>query len=173
MVEETFLCRTDLAEGTSESLRIDYGTVSSSADECLLSPHTRRALSGSRMTDPSAILAGEIPGEGGERPWVRLAFPAGPCFLLGPLWETSGRRGGQGHAPAVALEIAGGGPLCSRGNQGDRRRPEGSCRESTRAERQPDWPRGHAPPRLTSRPIGAGLLCSCATSGGPVHLCSW
>ena len=58
------------------------------------------------MTDPSAILAGEIPGEGGERPWVRLAFPVGPCFLLGPLWETSGLRGGQGHAPAVALEPA-------------------------------------------------------------------
>ncbi|XP_026953192.1 zinc finger protein 446 isoform X3 [Sagmatias obliquidens] len=59
------------------------------------------------MKDPSTILAGEIPGDGGESPWVRPAFLVGPCFLLGPR--------------AVVLETAGAGWLCSRGYQGVRR----------------------------------------------------
>lgn len=74
---------------------------------CCPPPRPCRALSSGRMKDPSTILAGEIPGDGGESPWVRPAFLVGPCFLLGPR--------------AVVLETAGAGWLCSRGYQGVRR----------------------------------------------------
>ncbi|XP_020953054.1 zinc finger protein 446 isoform X6 [Sus scrofa] len=98
----------------------------------LQSPHVHRALSGGRMKVPSAILAVEIPEDGGETPWVRPAFPAGSGPLLGPSGEevrrnytpqaaTSGPRREQGSALDVALEAAGGQPRCSRGYQGDGR----------------------------------------------------
>ncbi|KAJ8775791.1 hypothetical protein J1605_016120 [Eschrichtius robustus] len=122
----------------------------------------REALSSGRMKDPSTILAGEIPGDGGESPWVRSAFPVGPCFLLGPSGGESRRNNTPPdrdfRPPGRAGQLSG---RCL-GNSWSRlvvlqelpRRPPGDQKEASgralgeepRRSADSDWPKGHAPP---------------------------